>query len=73
MTLGSCQQYRLTNPFKSLQQAGIETAHLNESLRQKTLQLKLAVDLIADGRIEAGFERLEANSFHTSEVDSFPK
>ncbi|MEH1922790.1 MobF family relaxase, partial [Nostoc sp.] len=49
------------NPFKSLQQAGIKTAHLNESLRQKDPQLKLAVDLIADGRIEAGFKRLEAN------------
>ncbi|MHC5938977.1 MobF family relaxase [Nostoc sp.] len=49
------------NPFKSLQQAGIKTAHLTESLRQKDPQLKLAVDLIADGRIEAGFERLEAN------------
>ncbi|OYD90432.1 exonuclease V subunit alpha [Nostoc sp. 'Peltigera membranacea cyanobiont' 213] len=49
------------NPFKSLQQAGIKTAHLNESLRQKDPQLKLAVDLIADGRIEAGFARLEAN------------
>lgn len=49
------------NPFKSLQQAGIKTAHLNESLRQKDPQLKLAVDLIADGRVEAGFERLEAN------------
>ncbi|MCC5654632.1 relaxase domain-containing protein [Nostoc sp. XA013] len=49
------------NPFKSLQQAGIKTAHLNESLRQKDPKLKLAVDLIADGRIEAGFERLEAN------------
>ena len=49
------------NPFKSLQQAGIKTAHLNESLRQKDPQLKLAVDLIADGRIEAGFKRLEDN------------
>jgi conjugative relaxase-like TrwC/TraI family protein len=49
------------NPFKSLQQAGIKTAHLNESLRQKHPDLKLAVDLIADGRIEAGFQRLEAN------------
>ncbi|WP_193200523.1 MobF family relaxase [Nostoc sp. MG11] len=49
------------NPFKSLQQAGIETAYMNESLRQKDPELKLAVDLIADGRIEAGFERLSAN------------
>ncbi|WP_414516647.1 MobF family relaxase [Nostoc sp. PCC 9305] len=48
------------NPFKSLQQAGIKTAHLNESLRQKDPQLKLAVDLIADGRVEAGFEHLLA-------------
>ncbi|MCF2151946.1 relaxase domain-containing protein [Desmonostoc muscorum LEGE 12446] len=48
------------SPFKSLQQAGIKTAHLNESLRQKDPQLKLAVDLIAEGRIEAGFEHLLA-------------
>lgn len=49
------------NPFKSLQQAGIKTVHLNESLRQKDPQLKLAVDLIAEGRVEAGFEHLLAN------------
>ncbi|MDZ8263627.1 MobF family relaxase [Nostoc sp. ChiQUE01b] len=60
------------NPFKSLQQAGIKTAHLNESLRQKDPQLKLAVDLIADGRIEAGFERLEANG-SILQVDSESK
>ena len=48
------------NPFKSLQQAGIKTAHLNESLRQKNPHLKLAVDLIAEGRVEAGFEHLLA-------------
>ncbi|MHC5748808.1 MAG: AAA family ATPase, partial [Nostoc sp.] len=60
------------NPFKSLQQAGIKTAHLNESLRQKDPSLKLAVDLIADGRIEAGFERLEANGSILS-IDSFSK
>lgn len=46
------------NPFKSLQQAGIKTAYLNESSRQRTPELKLAVDLIASGRVEAGFERL---------------
>lgn len=60
------------NPFKSLQQAGIKTAHLNESLRQKDPQLKLAVDLIADGRIEAGFEGLEANG-SILQVDSESK
>ena len=49
------------NPFKSLQQAGMKTAHLNESLRQRTPQLKLAVDLIADDRVEDGFARLDEN------------
>ncbi|MBD2680898.1 MULTISPECIES: MobF family relaxase [Nostoc] len=49
------------NPFKSLQQAGIKTSHLNESLRQRAPKLKLAVDLIAEGRIEEGFERLDEN------------
>ena len=35
------------NPFKSLQQAGIQTAYLNESQRQKdSPQLKLAIDLL---------------------------
>ncbi len=37
------------NPFKSLQQAGIQTAHLNESLRQKVPDLKKAADLAAAG------------------------
>ncbi|MDZ7966401.1 MAG: MobF family relaxase [Nostoc sp. DedSLP03] len=49
------------NPFKSLQQAGIKTSHLNESLRQRAPKLKLAVDLIASGRIEEGFSRLDEN------------
>lgn len=48
------------NPFKSLQQAGIKTAHLNQSNRQRNPDLKIAVDLIADGRVEAGFKQLEA-------------
>lgn len=48
------------NPFKSLQQAGIKTAHLNQSNRQRNPDLKIAVDLIADGRVEAGFKQLSA-------------
>jgi len=60
------------NPFKSLQQAGIGTAYMNESNRQKDPQLKLAIDLIADGRVKAGFERLEANG-SIVEVDSESK
>ncbi|WP_414541727.1 MobF family relaxase [Nostoc sp. CCY0012] len=49
------------NPFKSLQQAGIKTSYLNESLRQRAPELKLAVDLIAEGRIQDGFTRLDEN------------
>ncbi|MCC5618793.1 relaxase domain-containing protein [Nostoc sp. CHAB 5836] len=48
------------NPFKSLQQAGIKTAHLTQSNRQRNPELKIAVDLIADGRVEAGFKQLTA-------------
>ncbi|WP_414755885.1 MobF family relaxase [Anabaena sp. CCY 9910] len=49
------------NPFKSLQQAGIKTSYLNESNRQRAPKLKLAVDLIAQSRIEEGFSRLDEN------------
>lgn len=47
------------NPFKSLQQAGIRTARLEQSLRQRTPHLQVAVDLIASGEIEKGFTRLD--------------
>ncbi len=49
------------NPFKSLQQAGIATAYLNESLRQKTKDLKQAVDLLSDGKMVEGINILENN------------
>ncbi len=49
------------NPFKSLQQRGMKTAYLNESQRQKDPNLKLAVDLLADGCIENGFNKLLAD------------
>jgi conjugative relaxase-like TrwC/TraI family protein len=49
------------NPFKSLQQAGMTTAHLNQSLRQKTEDLKKAVDSISSGKISEGISILEAN------------
>jgi conjugative relaxase-like TrwC/TraI family protein len=49
------------NPFKSLQQAGIKTSYLNSSNRQRAPKLKLAVDLIAQSRIEEGFSRLDEN------------
>lgn len=47
------------NPFKSLQRAGIETAYLDESRRQKIEDLKEAVDLIAAGDSNAGIQRLK--------------
>jgi ATP-dependent exoDNAse (exonuclease V) alpha subunit len=47
------------NPFKSLQQAGMATAHLNQSLRQKHQQIKAGVDLIAAGKITEGIHQLK--------------
>ena len=49
------------NPFKSLQQAGMTTAHLNQSLRQKTQDLKQAVELLSEGRTAQGIVILDAN------------
>ncbi|NJO93176.1 MAG: AAA family ATPase [Hydrococcus sp. RM1_1_31] len=49
------------NPFKSLQQAGITTAYLNQSLRQKTQDLKQAVEHLSSGEIQQGVGILEAN------------
>ena len=47
------------NPFKSLQQAGIQTAYLNEPLRQKPPDLQKAVSLAAEGHIQAALAHLE--------------
>ena len=47
------------NPFKSLQQAGMTMAYLNQSLRQKHQQIKAGVDLIADGQIAKGIQQLK--------------
>jgi conjugative relaxase-like TrwC/TraI family protein len=47
------------NPFKSLQAGGIQTAHLAESLRQKTQVLKGAIAAIAAGDISKGVEQLD--------------
>jgi conjugative relaxase-like TrwC/TraI family protein len=49
------------NPFKSLQKAGMTTAYLNQSLRQRTRDLQEAVDLIAQRCVERGFQVLEEN------------
>jgi conjugative relaxase-like TrwC/TraI family protein len=47
------------NPFKSLQAGGIATARLDESLRQKTQDLRIAVKAIAQGNISAGVNLLD--------------
>jgi conjugative relaxase-like TrwC/TraI family protein len=47
------------NPFKSLQAGGIATARLDESLRQKTQDLRVAVKAIAQGNISAGVNLLD--------------
>ncbi|MEM8714326.1 MAG: MobF family relaxase, partial [Cyanobacteria bacterium P01_G01_bin.4] len=49
------------NPFKSLQQAGMKTAYLTISRRQKNPGLKSAVDLAARGDIESSVKELERN------------
>ncbi|MCY7286068.1 MAG: relaxase domain-containing protein, partial [Cyanobacteria bacterium CAN_BIN43] len=48
------------NPFKSLQQAGISTAHLNQSLRQKVPSLQHAASLAAAGNHADALQHLEA-------------
>jgi conjugative relaxase-like TrwC/TraI family protein len=47
------------NPFKSLQAGGIATARLDESLRQKTQDLRIAVKAIAQGNVSAGVNLLD--------------
>lgn len=47
------------NPFKSLQQAGMTVAHLNESRRQKPPDLQKAVNLAAAGEISEAIAHLE--------------
>lgn len=47
------------NPFKSLQQAGMRTAYLDESRRQKTPELQRAVSLVVRGRIRDGIDQLQ--------------
>ncbi|MEM9004743.1 MAG: MobF family relaxase [Cyanobacteria bacterium P01_F01_bin.86] len=47
------------NPFKSLQAGGIALARLDHSLRQKTEELKRAVQLVSEGKIGRGVDVLE--------------
>ena len=47
------------NPFKSLQMAGIQTAYLEESRRQKTEALRAAVVCLSAGEQREGLDRLD--------------
>jgi conjugative relaxase-like TrwC/TraI family protein len=47
------------NPFKSLQLAGMQTAYLEESRRQKTVALRAAVVSLAAGEPTAGLKQLD--------------
>ena len=47
------------NPFKSLQSAGMQTAYLEESRRQKTDALRTAVVCLAAGEQREGLEQLD--------------
>ncbi len=58
------------NPFKSLQQAGMATAYLTQSLRQKNQQIKVGVDLIAAGEIAAGVRQLKPYIQQVSSQDA---
>jgi conjugative relaxase-like TrwC/TraI family protein len=58
------------NPFKSLQEAGMETAFMNQAIRQRNEELKLAVNLIACGKVQGGFEMLEGNDNITEVSDN---
>lgn len=47
------------NPLKSLVNGGIQTTYLTKSRRQEVADLKEAVDLVADGKISEGIQRLK--------------
>ena len=58
------------NPFKSLQAGGITFARLDNSLRQKTEQLRVAVRLIAEGKVARGINVLEQAGCLQIEADA---
>ncbi|EFN4685938.1 conjugative relaxase [Escherichia coli] len=46
-------------PFDQLQAAGMQTAHMREIQRQKNPELKIAVELAADGKASSSLERIK--------------
>ncbi len=57
------------NPFKSLQSAGIQTAYLEESRRQKTDALRAAVVCLNAGEQREGLDRLDKAGMVNEVVD----
>ncbi|MEL7315184.1 MAG: MobF family relaxase, partial [Cyanobacteria bacterium J06559_3] len=57
------------NPFKSLQSAGIQTAYLEESRRQKTDALRAAVVCLNAGEQREGLERIDKAGMVNEVVD----
>ena len=47
------------NPFKLVQDKGIKTSELNESIRQKSEVLKQAVDLVSKNKVSEGLEKIK--------------
>ena len=45
-------------PFEQLQEAGMRTAKLDEIVRQKDLELKSVVELLATGQVSAAMDTL---------------
>ncbi|MEL7334557.1 MAG: AAA family ATPase, partial [Cyanobacteria bacterium J06560_2] len=58
------------NPFKSLQAGGITLARLDNSLRQKTEELRVAVRLISEGKIARSIDVLEQAGCLQIEADA---
>jgi len=58
------------NPFKSLQSAGIQTAYLEESRRQKTEALRAAVVCLSAGEQREGLDRLDSGGMVHEVTDS---
>ena len=58
------------NPFKSLQMAGIQTAYLEESRRQKTEALRAAVVCLSAGEQREGLDRLDNGGMVHEVTDS---
>ena len=58
------------NPFKLMQQNGIETAFLSESRRQKTTILKKAAEALAKGEMADGLKELDRSIYEFKREDT---